>query len=118
MRNIRLHSNQLIDLVLSLDNGIFVSDADLFRLMCEAEESMVSIHFYEEILQFVILRPKKIIVLWAIPQNKIDEYDFCPDQRILTHRLIGKPALGLSPPKNMLKICNTTGFVNSRSELN
>jgi len=36
--------------------------------------------------------------LWEIPRETDKLYVFCPDERIRTHRLLGKPSPGLPPP--------------------
>jgi len=100
------------------ENDILLSQSDASFLAHEPTLSLVPIHFYEEVLQLVLIRPGKVLLMWNYPFYIIEEYDFCPDQRILTHRLIGKPALGPSPPCYNSIICNNAGFVYSRSQLN
>jgi len=53
--------------------------------------------------------------LWEVPTDTCILYVFCLDKRIITHRLFGKPSLGLSPPPLIRDYGNTpveiiTGF--------
>ena len=118
MHYIKLHQHLMLEIFTALNNEVLFTGEDHILVGQESFTEFVPVHFYEEVPQLVMVRPRKVMLLWAYPRYIIDEYDFCPDQRILTHRLIGKPALGLSPPCIILKICNNAGFAFSRTELN
>jgi hypothetical protein len=91
-------SGFLMKLRAALEAGITVTDEDLSLVMQESAFEYIPVHFYEEVLQLVVVVPRKIILLWPFPPIRKSKYHFCPDRRIRTHRLLGKPALGPSPP--------------------
>ena len=101
-----------------MDTEIAVSESDLFYMVQEPNNKLVSVYIHEEVFQVELINPGKILLLWAYPPNKIDEYDFCPDQRTLTYQLLGKPALGPSPPSLQLCTIYNSGFVYSRLHQN
>jgi hypothetical protein len=113
--HIKQNPNLLLEILTALNNEVLIAEANHICMVQQSFIEFVPVHFYEEVLQLVMIRPRKVLLLWAYPSYIIDSYDFCPDQRILTHRLLGKPALGLSPPSYILKICNYAGFGFSRS---
>ena len=105
--NIKTNPKQWLEILTALHNEVLFTEKDHIFMGQESFTEFVPVHFYEEVLQLVMIRPRKVLLLWAYPRYIIDDYNFCPDQRILTHRLIGKPALGLSPPCNKLKFATT-----------
>jgi hypothetical protein len=115
---LKIRSNLILNLLSVLEADIPVSEADLFCLVQESSDELVPIHFHEELFQLVLIRPRKVILFWAYPRYIIDEYNFCPDQRIRTHQLFGKPALGPSPPSLQTSTSYNSGFVYSRLHLN
>jgi len=98
---LRMRTKLIVKLMSTVETESKVSQTDLFCLVNQLNEKLIQVHFYEEVVQLVLINPGKVLLLWSYPPHLIDEYDFCPDQRILTHRLFGKPALGPSPPSGI-----------------
>jgi len=96
---LRMKTKLILKLMSALDTEVKLSDADLLCLIQEPSHALVEVYLQKEDLKMVLINPGKFLQLWSYPPHIIDEYDFCPDQRILTHRLFGKPALGPSPPR-------------------
>jgi hypothetical protein len=107
-----IRSKLIIRLKLLFEADLSTGSSDLFIQNTEA--GLIPVYFYEEQHQIVAIEPGIAHLLWTHPPEIIDEYEFCPDRRIQTHRLLGKPALGPSPPDNLLNVCNTTGCENFR----
>ena len=99
-----------LKMLVTQDTGL--SETDLYVLVQRADNEIVPLYFQEEVLQLVVLNPGKGRLVWIISPQSIDEYDFCPDRRIQTHRLIGKPALGPSPPQLVITQQNRSGFIH------
>lgn len=81
-----------------LDSESKVPEAESVWLNQEARFELVEITYQKEATPLVLMLPGRIRLLWILPPQIPGIYDYCPDQRIMTHRLIGKPALGPSPP--------------------
>lgn len=115
---LKIRSNLILELLSVLVADVPVSEADLFCMVQESNDELIPIYFHEEILQLGLIRPRKVILFWAYPRYITEEYNFCPDLRIRTHRLFGKPALGPSPPLYQLNNSYNHGYVYSRLHLN
>lgn len=97
---------------------VWITEEELLFYIREPQNEFITLHFHEEVIQLVLIRTQKVIRLWEFPHYINNDYDYCPDQRIMTHRLIGKPALGPSPPCSYYNHSNNTGFVYNRLHLN
>ncbi|MFA5971919.1 MAG: hypothetical protein WC780_06180 [Lentimicrobiaceae bacterium] len=51
-----------------------------------------------ELIHICLLTPGKPVLLWSHPVQQTDTTSYLPDKRVQTHKQIGKPASGLSPP--------------------
>lgn len=69
-----------------------------------------------ESLQIYLLTPGKPIKLWDHPCRQTDTTGYLPDKRIQTHKLIGKPSPGLSPPEKPLMI-ETSFTVDAKNRI-
>ena len=58
-----------------------------------------------------VIHKGHIRVLWGLPAHFRNNYKYCPDVRIKTHRLIGKPSSGPSPPAINQILIKTTPAV-------
>lgn len=96
----------------------FINESDLYVLVQNPSDVFVPMQFHEEVLQLIVISPGTGRLIWTYPPHIIDEYDFCPDRRLQTHRLFGKPALGPSPPDFKQIVWNNAGFVYNWLNLN
>ena len=87
-----------MELISVFQHELPATNEDIFFMVNESYTDFIPLHFHEEVVQLAMIKPGKVLLLWPFPQYKVEVYNFCPDQRIMTHRLIGKPALGPSPP--------------------
>ena len=62
-----------------------------------------NIQFYIKEIVVKVFKPKAARRIWILNELLLNWYVFCPDKRIGTHRLFGKPALGPSPP--LISVC-------------
>jgi len=71
--------------------------------------------FFESI-QLYLITSGKPIILWGHPCRQTDTTGYLPDKRIKTHKLIGKPSSGLSPPE-MPMITETSFTVDDKNRI-
>ena len=95
---LRRRTKLIARLMAVLDSESKVPEAESVWLNQEARFKLVEITYQKEATPLVLMLPGRIRLLWILPAQIPGNYDYCPDQRIMTHRLIGKPALGPSPP--------------------
>lgn len=64
-------------------------------------------HFHESYLDIyelaadykvTVLSVKGLLRFPAVQRKRLPVYNYCPDERILTFKMLGKPSPGLSPP--------------------
>ena len=67
----------------------------------------IRIPLFAREFELTVIRVKSFRRFWRLPHPLPEPYAYCPDERINTLRLLGKPAQGPSPPSTYLSQLNT-----------
>jgi hypothetical protein len=108
----------MLELISFLDTNLPLTDDELLHMSEAHYSDLPALYFRETDFVWVLIEPHRFVELWCYPEYNIGEYDFCPDRRIRTHRLFGKPSLGLSPPCIKVNSFFNCSFVINQVNLN
>jgi len=109
-----MKSKVLQKLIRFIETDNITYDSDFYQMIQEICKDQVAFQCYTEAFEMVLVKPGKVRRLRCYPPFLLTRYHFCPDRRIRTHRLFGKPALGPSPPFNEILQLNNTGIICDR----